>query len=114
MTASNHPASLEAFVAGRLSDDEAAAVLAHLNECEQCLEGVDRLWAEYSTGIAEMDIPEPASTTTSRIERRLVHRLHRSDLWGRTIWLGTFGLLNTLTAMLRPLAGNRRSKGVQK
>jgi hypothetical protein len=106
MNSTEHPAShtLADLAAGRLADAEEQAVIAHLVECEPCLAAVDRLWDELlaTSGLAVPDLkPEAAE----RVERDLWRRIHRSDLAGETIRLGTHALLLVLLALLGPFFG---------
>lgn len=104
----DHPeALLSRFVAGTLPLAESDAVLAHLDQCEQCLEKVEHLWATTPLhqamplmGEDEVDVePERGQ----RIERRVINQIHRSEVAGRALWLGTEGFLQVSFALLRPL-----------
>lgn len=99
----DHPDNLRAFVNGQLNEAETDIILNHLAECDQCLRIVDQLWAEYPTDLAYKAIPELDPITAKRLEKRLVKQIHRSDLSGRMVWLGTAGLMNTHLTILGPM-----------
>lgn len=98
------PETLEAFVAGQLSEEESATVIAYLVENDDSLEQVDKLWQE------EFDMNTVASRNDSdakRAESRFFNRVRRSDLGGRAVWLGTQGLFSVFMAFLQPLLGGK-------
>ncbi len=99
----DHPQNLLAFVNGQLSETETTTILSHLAQCDQCLATVDQLWAEHPVGLASRAVPELDPIAAKRLENRLVKRIHRSDLGGRVVWLGTVGLMNTHLVMFGPM-----------
>ena len=100
-----HPSAqeLEAFVAGRLAEADAETIIIHLAECEPCLALVDQLWV----GVDDQAVPNLDSERSRHVERRLWRRIHRSNLGGQVIRMGTHGLLSVLLALLRPLFSRR-------
>lgn len=108
MNATNHPeALLEAYVAGTLSPEETEYVLAHLEVCDHCLTLTEHLWemTPLPGGLAflpEEEI-ELEQATAKRIEQRVIDQIHRSNVAGRALWLGTEGFAQVSFALLRPL-----------
>lgn len=103
-----HPDALfEQFVAGTLSSEETEQILAHLDTCERCLGITEQMWeatpllgslAETGEVTAEME-----EDRAQRIEQRVLNQIHRSDIAGRALWLGTQGFAQVSFALLRPL-----------
>lgn len=101
MAMTEHPENLLAFVSGQLSEPEAEAVISHLAECDRCLTTVDDLWQDSLRHLTERPSPSLDQETAKRLEGRLLRQIHRTDLGGRAVWLGTAGLLDT-TLTLAP------------
>ena len=104
----DHPdALLSQFVAGTLSQPESDAVLAHLDQCEQCLEKVEHLWAttplHQAIPLLAEDEVDVEPDRGQRIERQVINQIHRSEVAGRALWLGTEGFLQVSFALLRSL-----------
>lgn len=108
MSFTDHPdVLLSRFVTGTLSPSETEQVLAHLDQCERCLDQVEQLW---ETSPLQEIVPLAVEEGTNiewerrqRIERRVMNQIHRSDVAGRALWLGTEGFLQVSFALLRPL-----------
>lgn len=100
---SAHPEDLLAFVSGQLTEAETEAVINHLAECDDCLETVDLLWNSQSAEVGPRSISSLDAITVQRLEQQLLRRIHRSNLAGRAVWLGTSGLVETYLTMLPPL-----------
>ncbi|MCB0154733.1 MAG: zf-HC2 domain-containing protein [Anaerolineae bacterium] len=100
---SAHPEDLLAFVSGQLTEAETEAVINHLVECDDCLEAVDLLWNSQSAEAGPGSISSLDAATVQRLEQQLLRRIHRSNLAGRAVWLGTSGLMETYLTMLPPL-----------
>lgn len=99
------PEALEAFVAGQLSEEESATLIARLVEDDEALEQVDLLWQD-EFGLEGPPGREPPDS--SQIESRFFNRVRRSDLGGRAVWLGTQGLFSVFMAFLQPLLGGKK------
>lgn len=108
MIVADHPdALLSQFVAGTLSPSETEQVLDHLDHCERCLDQVEQLW-ETSPLWEVIPLAVEAGADmererAQRIERQVINQIHRSDVAGRVLWLGTEGFLQVSFALLRPL-----------
>lgn len=93
--------TLRRFVAGSLDNEATNRVMAHLAECDACLEMVDQLWTEKPTTtvskVADLD-----RRTARSIERRLLKRINRSNLGGTMVNFGIGGFANVLLAIIRP------------
>ena len=96
---------LEHFVSGRLTDHESDQVMAHLAECDVCLSSTDELWASQPVGEAVSYIVDLDADTATRVERKLVRKIHRSNMTGSVVRLGTQGFLSVMLGLLRPLMG---------
>ncbi len=104
----SHPESLEDFVAGRKNDEENAHILEHLADCEQCAAEVEALWAKSPASHILPETSEAPPEAMTALEESLFRRIHRSDLGGQVIRLGTQGFINLIAALLSPLANRRR------
>ncbi|MCL4868787.1 MAG: zf-HC2 domain-containing protein [Anaerolineae bacterium] len=103
-----HPESLlESYVAGTLSEAEIEQVLAHLETCDHCLAITERLWetTPLPGGLAALpsEPVDPEPVRVQRIEQRVINQIHRSEVAGRALWLGTEGFAQVSFALLRPL-----------
>lgn len=103
-----HSYRLEEFVAGELTETEAAIVTQHVAECEPCLTYLDELWAELSWD--ELDIPNLEPHSVYHLEQRLFRQIHRSSLGANTVWLGTKGIFEVLFAILKPFFPLKKKK----
>ena len=108
--------NLEKFIQGRLSESENRTVLDYLAKNEAALDIVDQLWAQNQGHLLEeaLTVPELENTDIQRVERQLIHRLRRSDLGGKALWLGTAGLMKTIMALMIPILNStqvRQKKG---
>ncbi len=104
---------LEQFVTGLLSEAEAEDVMSHLAECEQCLSLTDTLWTSQPVGRTLSESVDLDVTTAERLERRLVSRIHRSNLSGAVVRLGTQGFMSVALGLLRPLIVTRRRSNLE-
>ena len=95
----HHPNNLDDFVAGNLDEAETNHIIEHIGQCDHCLQRVDTLWAATSPSTSDT-VPDLDTTTARRLESRLFRQLHVSELAGRSVWLGTSGLLDTYLTML--------------
>lgn len=104
----DHPENLlESFVAGTLTRDETELVLAHLETCDHCLQITEQFWE----AISWRESLASAATTDEmleeerarRIEQRVINQIHRTNIAGRALWLGTEGFVQVSFALLRPL-----------
>lgn len=104
----DHPDPLlSQFVAGTLSETETEQVLSHLETCERCLTVTEQLWETTpllgtlaATGDQSAEMEQERA---QRIEQRVLNQIHRSDVAGRALWLGTQGFAHVSFALLRPL-----------
>ena len=96
--------NLAAFVSGRLTEIETEAILTHLEECEHCLTIVDGLWEEggWQDLDSNLHLDKEAA---ARLEQKLYRRIHRSQLAGDVVALGTRGMLQTVFALMAPFVG---------
>lgn len=92
---------LAAFVTGRLTEVETETILAHLETCERCLMIVDGFWEEGNSQVVDSD-RHLDKDSAAQIEERLYGRIHRSQLAGDVITLGTRGMLEMVFALLAP------------
>ncbi len=104
----DHPDSLLAsFVAGILSPTDAEQVLLHLETCERCLSLTEQMWETTplvgTLAAAADETTEIEQERARRIEARVMNQIHRSDVAGRALWLGTQGFAQVSFALLRPL-----------
>jgi len=108
MKFSEHPRSLDDFIAGRLDVAEDIAIITHLTECDVCLTKADQLWAKYQ--LEELTaIPVLNSEQIRRMKHRLLHRIQRSNLGGQALHLGTAGFLRVSLALMLPLFGSSKT-----
>lgn len=108
MRFSEHPRSLEDFIAGRLDVAEDIAVITHLAECDVCLTEADRLWAKFL--LEELTaIPLLSSEQIQRMKQQLLHRIQRANLGGQAVHLGTDGFLRVSLALVLPLFGSSKA-----
>ncbi|RMD47996.1 MAG: hypothetical protein D6835_06795 [Candidatus Thermofonsia bacterium] len=99
---------LERLITGRLSDRQAEQVMAIIGENDACMDALDALWLQMPIGAAIADVPNLDEETAVRLQRRLVHQLHRSNLTGEMFKLGTKGFLTVAASLLRPLIHRRK------
>ena len=107
MVVADHPdVLLNQFVTGTLSPQETEQILAHLDQCERCLNQVEQLWEaaplREAIPLAEEN-GEIERERAQRIERRVINQIRRTDVAGRALWLGTEGFVQVSFALLRPL-----------
>ncbi len=98
--------TLRRFVAGKLNPNETDAVIRHLPEDDEALDFVDDLWKEqndWHTGDAPVTPLTPQ--TAQLVEKKVVTRIHRSDLSGHILRMGTLGFGKVIMALIRPLSG---------
>lgn len=106
--------TLEQYVTGRLSNAAADGVLTHLEHCDVCLEQVEQLWAQSKLGPAKAANSLITAVSPKHRERRLINRIHRSNMSGKLIEIGFSGFLDVVLALLRPLTGTppkRKARG---
>ena len=94
--------TLEDFVACKLRGAEAEAVMQHLTENEEALAYVDRLWAQQ-LALATAVTPSLDIQAANRIERRLIQRIHQSNLAGTLFRFGLVGFGKVAQAILMPV-----------
>ena len=104
------PELLKKFVAGQLTDAEMEEVLIHLSEDEESLNNIEDLWQSEPMAQAVSIASEIDPKSATRIKRKVIKRIHRSDLSGQVVQLGVRGFMDVTMAMLRPLLGGRREK----
>ncbi|WP_420629520.1 hypothetical protein [Candidatus Leptofilum sp.] len=97
---------LRRFVAGELNNAENEAILAQLAEDDASLELADALWEEQLSQTAVVELPDLEPERAQRVRRRLIHRIHRSDLAKNVVKMGTGGFSNVAMSLLRPLLDN--------
>ena len=105
---------LDQFVAGTLPEAQIEAVLQILEQNEDALNYVDKLWSEQLDGDDFVPAAELPPEQQRRLERRFFNKLQRSELGGRAVRFGTAGFFSVVWAFLRPIlsAGqNQRQKG---
>ncbi len=105
---------LERYVSGQLSETESESITSHLAECEACLSLTDQLWTRQPIGEALLDNPDLDTDTASRLERKLVARIHRSNLGSAVTRLGTQGFLSVAFGLLRPFMAAKPTPHVEK
>ncbi|MFQ5419971.1 MAG: zf-HC2 domain-containing protein [Anaerolineae bacterium] len=95
--------TLRRLVDGRLHEKEQEQIMAHLAECGECVDKVDALWAAQplGTAVGETEPLDPA--TARRVEKKVVKRIHRSDLTGEMLRLLVQGFAGVAVALARPL-----------
>lgn len=95
---------LKRFVAGELDADDVGRILTYLAQDDDALEMVDELWQEISLTPPgnNDDVPVLDNATTQEVERLLFDRIHRSDLTGDVLRLGTQAASAVYWALLRP------------
>ena len=96
--------NLAAFIKGSLTDIESETILTHLEECEHCLSIVDSLWEEGGWQDSNSNL-RLDHDTAARLEQKLYRRIHRSQLAGDVVTLGTRGMFETVFALLAPFIG---------
>lgn len=104
MTTKQHPTTEELIrlLSGELAPRQAAAVLSHAEECSQCEQLCEAIWAEMGPqqDRASSDIdPETAVV----IEEQLLTRLHRGKFAESVLDLGSQGFLLVVVGLLRPI-----------
>lgn len=97
-----HP-DLQAYIDGKLTPAEMTAVEAHLENCDECHTWLDEIWARYMAALSGEQTPELSDEAARSMERRLLNQIHRSDLGGQALDLGTRGFFQVLLAMIKPL-----------
>ncbi|KAA3643805.1 MAG: zf-HC2 domain-containing protein [Chloroflexi bacterium] len=95
---------LAAFVTGELTELENETILMHLEKCEQCFSIVDSLWEEGGWQHPDSNLHLDISAA-ARLEGKLYGRIHRSQLAGDVVTLGTRGMLKMVFALLAPFVG---------
>ena len=97
----NHlsPEKIQSYIQFELSEDENERVIAHLSECDACLSLVDAEW---------MGDSQP--TSSSRLKKRLMSNINRSNLAGNLIGLGLKGFLGAMIGILAPLLNASSTK----
>ncbi|MCA9965593.1 MAG: hypothetical protein KC423_15165 [Anaerolineales bacterium] len=106
--------TLKKYVAGQLSSAAADGVLAHLEHCDICLEQVEQLWAQDKVGPAKAEKSLLTAVSPKHRERRLINRIHRSNMSGKLVEIGFSGFFDVVLALLRPLTGTppkRKARG---
>ena len=101
---------LRNFVTGRLPEVESQLILDELEHDDEALAKVDELWAALSAYEQVWTTTELEADTALSLERRLFRGLHRSNLSGTALRLGTSGLGAVLLALIRPLVNLGRRK----
>ena len=96
-----HPSAecFQALVEGKLDREAEGALLAHLEECEPCLE-----WFEQES--AARQIPLELSTQQgdpSLFRRRLMHRINREQTKDAIIYLVVTGFVGLLVFVFKTL-----------
>ena len=103
-----HPETLlEQFVAGTLNHEETEFILIHLETCDHCLQITEQYWeaTSWQESLASATRSDAAleEERARRIEQRVINQIHRADIAGRALWLGTQGFVQVSFALLRPL-----------
>ncbi|MBC8335373.1 MAG: hypothetical protein HQ525_01105 [Anaerolineae bacterium] len=83
---------IQSYIQFMLSDDENEHVIAHLSECDACLSRVDIEWEGGSQPVSNL--------ANSRLEKRLMNSINRSNLAGNLIGLGVKGFLGVSIGIL--------------
>ena len=104
----SHPDLLEDFVAGKKNEAENALILDHLAVCERCTAEVESLWAKSPARHILPKINPADPETVDTLEESLFRRIHRSELGGQIIRLGTQGFAYSILALFRPILAGRR------
>ncbi len=95
------------LVDGRLNKREQEQVMAHLAECDACVEKVDALWAARPLAAAVSQTEELDPAIARRVERKVVKRIHRSDLTAEILRLLVQGFAGVAVALARPLMAHK-------
>jgi anti-sigma factor RsiW len=101
---------LEQFVKGQMNETESEQVMSHLGQCDHCLALTDELWNEQPVSRAMSEIVDLDDRTAERMQRKVTSQIHRSNLSGNMIRLGTQGFLSVALGLLRPLVGQQRNR----
>ena len=101
-----HPSTecLQALVEGTVDREAEAALLAHIEECEACLE-----WFEQAS--AAKQIPLEISTEQgdpSLFRRRLMHRINREQTKNAIIHFVVTGFVGLLTFVFKALPPSQK------
>ena len=111
-----HPSfdTLAGFNSGKLPDDQVDSIIDHLSTCMQCLDIVDQTFQRGFPGDASDSVPHLEAERAAQVERTLRQRIHRHDLSGQTIRLGTRAFIYVVLALLSPLFNIWRSPSRQR
>lgn len=101
MSSQPHP-DLNLYLNGTLTPDESTDVETHLESCDECLALLDDIWGIRLTKAVDLEEPAMPDSTARAIENRLLNQIHRSDLGGQAIQLGTRGFFQVLLAIIKP------------
>ncbi len=95
---------LKRFVAGDLDTDATERILTYLSENDDAVETVDTLWQEINLTPSggDSEVPELDDATAAKVEQQLFDRIHRTDLTGDVLRLGTQAASTVYWALLRP------------
>ncbi len=96
--------TLRRFVAGKLNPEEAEEVIRYLPEDDDALTFVDGLWLAQNSWHKAVNPVTPLTTQkVELVQKKIVKRIHRSDLSANIFRMGTIGFGQVILALLRPL-----------
>ena len=101
-----NPEEIQSYIQFELSEEENERIIAHLSECDACLSLVDAEWAGESQPMSDL--------TNSKVEKRLLNSINRSNLAGNLVGLGMKGFLSAIIGILAPLLKTNSTKTARK
>jgi hypothetical protein len=92
------------FINGNLDSERSDEILVVLAEDDESLEIVEQLWQENGVISANLVTPDDDldATAVAEVERKLIEHIHRSDLTGDVLRLGTQATGVAYWSLLRP------------
>lgn len=94
---------VQKMMTGQLNEQETEQLLELIEQSDENLETADAVWAEHLATLN--NAPALKSQDTQRLAQLLARRIHRSDLSGQIVKIGTQGFTQVALALLRPFFG---------
>lgn len=102
------PERIARLVGGGLESEEADLLLAHLAECDACLDLADRLRGSELAPSASPEVPELDAAAADRLEMAIFRRIQLAGMGTQVSVLITTGFLGVVLTLLRPFLAAAR------